>query len=89
MPELQEKQTVYFARIIPKSAIYEVDELKIRTVVDDWYVGIDKRDKHAYMFKESDINHTIFLDRNIALQKVLDAESNKIAISNETYYEEY
>lgn len=89
MAELSLKQTVYFARIIPKSSIYEVNELKIRSVVDDWYVGIDKRDKHAYMFKESDINKTIFIDRNEALKKVLYAEENKQEVSNEIYYEEY
>lgn len=89
MSELKQKDIVYYARIIPTSSIYEVCELSIRTVEDTWFVGIDKRDKHAYMFNNTDINKSVFKNRKEALKKVLDAEANKKETSNETYYEEY
>ena len=90
MSRLKKKDRVYFARILPTSGMYDVIELIIRTVEDTWFVGIDKRDKHAYLFYETDIDKTIFIERNKALEKVKYAESKrKDVISDETYYEEY
>lgn len=90
MSELKRKDIVYYSRIIPTSGIYDVYELIIRTVEDDWFVGIEKRDKHAYIFNDADINKVVFKNRNDALKKVLAAEENKKeTTSDETYYEEY
>ena len=61
----------------------------IYTESDTWFVGIDKRDKHAYMFNYSDLNTILFAERKDALDKVKAAEKNKIKISEETDYEEY
>ena len=89
MSDLKIKDIVYYSRIIPTSGIYDVYELIIRTVEDDWFVGIEKRDKHAYLFNDNDINKVVFKNRNDALNKVLEAEANKKEVNNETYYEEY
>ena len=90
MSDLKRKDIVYYSRIIPTSGIYDVYELIIRTVEDDWFVGIEKQDKHAYLFNDTDINKVIFKNRNDALKKVLAAEENKKeTTSDETYYEEY
>lgn len=89
MSDLKRADIIYFARIIPTSGIYDVIELKVRTVENDWFVGIDKRDKHAYLFSDDAINKTIFTDRKQALKKVKDAEANKKETINEIYYEEY
>lgn len=86
---MKNKDIVYYARIIPTTGIYDVCELKIRTVKDDWFVGVDKRDKRAYLFYQKDIYNVIFFNRNDALNKVRAAESNKKCINQETYYEEY
>lgn len=86
---MKKKDIVYYARIIPTTGIYDVCELKIRTVKDDWFVGVDKRDKRAYLFYQKDIYNVIFFNRNDALNKVRAAESNKKCINQETYYEEY
>ena len=66
----------FYARAIPKNSIYEVCELKIRTVTDDYIVGIDKHDKHAYLLSYNDIDKTIFKERTDALNKVLKVESD-------------
>lgn len=74
---LKKKDKVYYARVIESSNIFDVLDLTIRTVQDDWFVGIEKRDKQAFLFHKSDIGVRIFLDRDEALEKVLDAEKNK------------
>lgn len=89
MPQLKRKDIVYYARIIPNTGIYEVCELIIRTVADDYFAGMDKRDKRTYLFGYNAIDNTVFVDRKDALNKVKIAESNKKDISSETYYEEY
>ena len=89
MPQLKRKDIVYYARIIPNTGIYEVCELIVRTVSDDYFAGMDKRDKRTYLFGYNAIGNTVFINRKDALNKVKIAESNKKDISSETYYEEY
>ena len=85
---MKKQDILYYARIVPRTGIYEVCELLIRTVEESYFVGIDKRDKHAYLFLYSDINNTVFENRKEALKKVKDAEKNKIKTNYEIYYEE-
>ena len=87
--KLKKKDIVYYARIIPNTGIYEVCELIIRTIADDYFAGMDKRDKRTYLFSYNAIENTVFINRKDALNKVEIAESNKKDISSETYYEEY
>lgn len=54
---VKKKDRLYYARIIPKTGIYEVCEIILRTIEDTWFVGTDKRDKHAYMFNYSDLKY--------------------------------
>lgn len=67
---------VFYTRIIIKNHIYEVCELKIRTVEDEWFVGVDKRDKHAYLLKNSELNKTVFNKRQDALDLVKKIQKN-------------
>lgn len=71
---LKKKDKVYYARIVPASNMYDVCELTIRTVEDNWFVGIDKHDRHAYLFYNSDIGNIVFIERKDALEKVLNEE---------------
>lgn len=90
MSDLKKKDTVFYTRIIPQAGIYDVLELKIRTVEDTWFVGIEKRDKQAFLFPDNTLGKTIFTDRKKALGKVKIAESSKKEnINNQVYYEEY
>lgn len=81
--------TVYYARIFPNVGMYELDELKIRTITNEYFVGIEKRTKQAFLFQYSDIDKVIFTNRQDALNKVKEAEKNKNRTLTETYYEEY
>ena len=80
---------VYYARIIPTLGIYDVCELKIRTVTDTYFVGTDKRDKRAYLFSYNAVGKCIFSNRKDAVEKVIMAEESSPKVSKETFYEEY
>lgn len=90
MGKLKKKDILYYARILPGVRIYEVCEIRIRTVEDTWFVGIEKRDKHAYLFSYDDIDKTVFFNRNAALSKVKEAEKYVCEDkTEEILYEEY
>ena len=80
---------VYYARIMPTLGVYDVCELKIRTVADTYFVGMDKRDKRAYLFLYNAVGKCIFSNRKDAVEKVITAEESSPKISKETFYEEY
>lgn len=87
--KLNKKDIVYYARAMDNVGIFDVIELKVRTVGDDYFTGIDDKTKHAFIFNISDLNKTVFFDRKDALIVVNEAEKNKRNISEEKYYEEY
>lgn len=72
---LHKGSVVYYARLIPKNHVYEVCELKIRTIEETWFVGVDKRDKHAYLLNTADINQTVFEKRQDALSLVKEMQN--------------
>lgn len=74
--DLKKKQVVYYARVVP-NMIYDVCELIVRTIDKDWFVGSDKRDKHAYLMPYSDFGKDVFFIRNEALKVVKEAEKNR------------
>lgn len=80
---------IYYARIIPTLGIYDVCELKIRTITDTYFVGTDKRDKRAYLFSYNAVGKCIFSNRKDAVEKVITAEESNPKTSKEIYYEEY
>ena len=89
---IKKNNILYYARILPETDIYEVCELTVRTITTDYFVVIDKHDKHAYLFGISSIGKEVFHDRKDALYKVTEAEENKPKINkefSEIYYEEY
>ena len=88
--KIKKGTVVYYAQCLEPCAVFEVLELRIRTVEDNWFVGIENKTKHAYLFYESSIGKTIFFDRKEALDVVKAAEKNcKKRFSDEKFYEEY
>ncbi len=88
--ELHKKDVVYLARILPTTGTYEICELSIRTIEETYFVGIDKRDKHAYLLSYGSLNKTVFKNRKEALGVIKIAENNKPKLKfEESYYEEY
>lgn len=64
-------------------------ELRVRTVMDNWFCGVDKKDKRAYLISFNEIDENVFEDRKIALKRIHNAEQKYPQVSGETYYEEY
>ena len=87
--ELKKGDIVYYSRIMPNLGIFDVYELKIRTIEDTYFVGNDKRDKRAFLLPYSAIGEYVFIDRKDAVDKAIAAEENAPRVSKETYYEEY
>ena len=87
--QLTKGDIIYYARIMPNLGIFDVYELKIRTIADTYFVGTDKRDKKAFLLPYSAIGEYVFVSRKDAVDKVIVAEENAPKISKETYYEEY
>ena len=79
---------LYYARIIPNVGIYEILELKIRTVEETYFVGTEKFTKQAFLFGYSALERTVFVNREDALDLVVGAEEHRKKVSNEIYYEE-
>lgn len=86
--KIKKKDKIYYAQILRRVGVYNVLECTVRSVYETYFVCVEKRDKHAYLFDYTDIGNTVFFNRSDALEKVQLAEKNKIEISNETYYEE-
>jgi hypothetical protein len=74
MQELVKGQKVYYARIFESVGMFELIDLKIRTVEDTWFVGTEQRTKQAFLFGKDSINKTVFLDRGEALELVIEAQ---------------
>ena len=87
--KIRKNDIVYYARIMPKLDVYDVYDLKVRTVENTYFSTIDKKDKKSYLFSYNDIGKTVFINREEAVDIVKEAEKNKPIISTETYYEEY
>lgn len=88
--DVKKGSVVYYARVLPTVGIYDLCELKIRTVTDNYFCGADKRDKHAYLFGYNSLNTTIFNNRADCLTKVKDAQENAPKeVNYEKEYEEY
>ena len=75
--DLRVGNILYYARIMPKVGVYDVCELIVRTLGDNWFVGLDKRDKRAYLFSYNDLNKRVYVNRKCALAIVQEAEKNK------------
>ena len=69
--------TVYYSRIHHETGIYDLCELRVRTVYPDSFVGVDKDSKQAFLVSFDDCDEYVFDNRNDALKVVKEAEKNK------------
>ncbi len=89
MKTIEKGSVVYYTRVFPNTGTYDLCELRVRTVMDNWFCGVDKKDKRAYLISFNEINENVFEDRKIALKRIHNAEQKYPQVSGETYYEEY
>ena len=81
--------TWYYARIMPVTNTYDVCDLRIHTMADSYFIGTDKRDKHAYLLSYDTLGTAVFPDRDTALRLVLQEQDSHTCRKSEKYYEEY
>ena len=87
---IEKGRIVYYAQILEPCGIFELLELKVRTVEDNWFAAVEDKRKHVYLFYNKAIGKEIFFDRKEALDIVKNAEENcKRKFSDEKCYEEY
>lgn len=65
---LKKKDQVFYLRILPEQDINEILRLTLRTVTDDYFVGIEEKEQHAFLFQYSDIGKLVFLTYGEALE---------------------
>lgn len=72
MEELNTGDVVYFTRILPNIAIFELFELKVCTVNKSggWFIGYDTKTHVAFWFYDSEYNFIVFKDRKTAINKI-------------------
>lgn len=63
-------QIVVYTRILPTAGVYDLLEIKLRTVEDTYIVGCDEKDHTAYLVSEIEAETCIFTSRKDALNKI-------------------
>lgn len=59
--QIQKNDIIYFSHVLPKLNVYEVLEMKIRTVGVNWFVASStKNSNNVYAFTDDDINQIVF-----------------------------
>lgn len=74
---LQRGDNVYFVRVIPKLDIYELLDLHIVSIYDEYCTGADSKTKQTFLFSKNDYEQVLFLDRKMALE-VLEKLQRKV-----------
>lgn len=75
--DLSKGQEIYYARIMQNVGLYEILDLKIRTLTPAYFVGIDKDTQQAFLFSYKSLDKRVFTDRHEALMTVREAEESK------------
>ena len=58
---MQKDDIIYFSHVLPKLNVYEVLEMKIRTVGINWFVASSTKNRNnVYAFTNDDINQIVF-----------------------------
>lgn len=65
---LKKNDKIFYLRKMPKQAINEVLRLTLRTVEEDYFVGIEEKEKHVFLFHYKDIGKLVFPTYGEALE---------------------
>ena len=59
--QIKKDDIIYFSHVLPKLNVYEVLEMKIRTVGVNWFVASSTKNRNnVYAFTNDDINQIVF-----------------------------
>jgi len=62
---------VYLCFVVPTCDVYDVLELKLRTVENGWAVGVDTHTRQAYMLTDDMIDKFVFHTHGEAQEAIL------------------
>lgn len=65
---IKKNDKIFYLRKISKCDINEVLKLTVRTVTEDYFVGIEEKEQHAFLFQFCDIGKTVFTSYGEALE---------------------
>lgn len=65
---LKKNDKIFYLRKIPEQDINEILRLTLRTVGEDYFVGIEEKEKHAFLFHYKDIGELVFPTYGEALE---------------------
>ena len=60
--------TCYFCNVVPQCGIYDCEELKVRTVAANYYVGVNVKTKQATVFTDDMMDKYVFMHRIDAVE---------------------
>ena len=61
MKTIEKGSVVYYTRVFPNTGTYDLCELRVRTVMDNWFCGVDKKDKRAYLISFNEIDENVLM----------------------------
>lgn len=67
---LKKKDKVFYLRKLSNQDIDEILRLTLRTVTDEYFVGIEEKEQHAFLFHYSDIGRIVFKTYGEALENM-------------------
>lgn len=65
---MEKGDVVYYCEVVPNCSLYEILDLTIRTVGENYWVGVDEKTKQAHMFTPDMIDVYVFRHRSDALE---------------------
>lgn len=65
---LQRGYNVYFVRVIPKLDIYELLDLHIVSIYDEYCTGVNSKTKQTFLFSKKEFEEVLYFDRKEALE---------------------
>lgn len=86
---IRKGQEVYYARCLTNCGVYDVLDLKIRTITDSYFVGTEKTTRQAFLFGYSNLERIVFKNRKDAVAYAKQAEKTGKKVSSERCYEEF
>ena len=76
--QIQKDDIIYFSHVLPKLNVYEVLEMKIRTVGVNWFVASSTKNRNnVYAFTDDDINQIVFQTYQEAYEHMNRQEESK------------
>lgn len=76
---------VLYARVLPNVNYYQIENLRIVTVRDDYITGVELNTKKTYLFNKKDALEYVFINRAEAIE-YLERKKDEHGFNDNTIY---